>query len=658
MKTLSRYQTWHGRDEPPPAVHELRAGPVTALLEGPDLRHIRWGAVELAQRIYVAVRDVGWNTIPAHYSDFQLDVAEDRFNISFDAHHHYQETDFTWTATITGSPDGTISYAMDGVAGSAFQYNKIGFNVHHPLDETVGQPYHARTPDGEISGVLPETIDPQLVVDGQLTAMFAPYDSLTIEQKGGVTVRFDFEGDLFELQDHRNWTDANYKTYGTPLSVPYPMDAKPGQRFHQKVTVSLVATPGQPPARPREVQVELGASTGRRLPAIGVGLAGGDAQLSPREAALLRKLHLDHVRVDLHLNNPSYRSELERAAATCRAMGSKLEIALFLSSKADAELDDFVSLLETIDVPVARVLVLEEAEGFSTFRTMTPGRLVGLARERLRDILPDAVFAGGTDQFFTELNRDWSQVEAIDGVAYSLNPQVHASDNSSLMENLQGQAETVRSTRHHAGERLIFISPVTFVGRFGPFPAGPPEPGGLPPEVDPRQASLFGAAWTMGSVKYLAEEGAASITYYETTGWRGIIETETGSAMPDRFPSSPGIVFPLYHVFADLAEWKAGELVEVRSSDRLRADALAIREGSHLHLLVANMTWTPQTVALEGLEGDRALLRRLDETTVSLATSDPDRFREAHESVEVSGGQLRLELLPYAVIRVDAEVGS
>ena len=30
--------------------------------------------------------------------------------------------------------------------------------------------------------------------------------------------------------------------------------------------------------------------------------------------------------------------------------------------------------------------------------------------------------------------------------------------------------------------------------------------------------SLFGAGWTAGSLKYLAEGGAHSLTYYETTG--------------------------------------------------------------------------------------------------------------------------------------------
>ena len=30
------------------------------------------------------------------------------------------------------------------------------------------------------------------------------------------------EGDTFEMEDQRNWTDASYKTYVRPLALPWP----------------------------------------------------------------------------------------------------------------------------------------------------------------------------------------------------------------------------------------------------------------------------------------------------------------------------------------------------------------------------------------------------------------------------------------------------
>ncbi len=651
MKTFERYQLWHGTDQPPVEIHELRAGPLTAVLEGADLRHIRLGAIEVVQRIYMAVRDEEWNTIPGEYSDFEYTINDEDFQIAFTGRHRHGAIDYEWRAAIAGSADGTISYAMDGVANSSFRHNKIGFNVHHPLPESVGQPYRANTPDGEVRGTLPEHIDPQRIENGTLTAMFPAYDSLTLTTRSGVEVRFDFEGDLFEMQDHRNWTDANFKSYGTPLAVPYPMTVDPGQELHQKVTVSLVKAPEVVPERPARLRIDLGSPNGKRIPPLGVGLGSGT--LSQREAGLLRALHFDHVRVDLHLADPAHAEELRRGLRTAQELGAGLEIALFLSSNAEEELASFLQAIEPVDVPVRQILVLEEAEGFSTFRTMTPSRLVRLARERLAAALPGAIIAGGTDQFFTELNRDWSQVGEADAIAYSLNPQVHANDSTSLMENLAGQTATVASTRHFSGGKPVIVSPITFIGRSGPFPAGPPAEGGLPPTVDVRQTSLFGAAWTAGSIKALAEIEAASVTYFQTTGWKGIVEGDAGSAMPERFPSVPGGVLPLYHVFADVADWEDGELLDVAVNEAGTVTALALQTGDGTHLLIANLSPRGVSVDVGPFRTNEARIRTLDEGTATLAMTDPEQFRASGDTRRLDGGTLALDLLPYAVVRID-----
>src|SRR5207245_10755585 len=166
-------------------------------------------------------------------------------------------------------------------------------------------------------------------------------------------------------------------------------------------------------------------------------------------------------------------------------------------------------------------------------------------------------------------------------------------------------------------------------------PAPPPDP--LRPPVDRRQMSRFGAAWTLGSLKYLSESGTASITYYETTGWRGVIETEAGSSLLDLFPSEPGMVFPLYHIFADLAESKPGQLLASHSSDLLTVLGLAIRNDDTLRILLANMTPRPQHVDVGPLEAETVSLRRLNTETALLAMGEPDRFRRSTGTMRVSG---------------------
>ena len=650
MVTLSRFQLWHGRNAPPVERRELRAGRLTALLEEGDLRYIRVDGVEVVRRIYVAVRDEVWNTIPASYSDVTYDIAPDHFTVRLRAHHQYQSIDVDWEGTITGNPDGTIRYAMDAVANGAFRYCKIGFNIHHPPQE-AGRPYRARGPEGPSSGVLPELVEPQRNDNGRLTALFPPYDALEIDHDGGLTVRFAFEGDLFEMQDHRNWTDGNYKSYGTPLSIPWPMDARSGERFHQVVSVSVAGKQARPVAAP-EARLDLGRSTGQSLPPIGFGMASHGEPLSAREADQLRKLRPDHVRVDLYLAE-SWQKGLTRGIETARALGAQLELALFLTDEAEAQLAALAKELASARPPVARVLVFYGGKAFSTGQGATPGRFVRLAKEGLKTGVGTAPFIGGTNQFFAEINRGRPEVEAMDGVVYSVNPQVHACDDESLVENLEAQVATVETTRSFSVDCPITVSPVTLAARNGPYPAGPPEPGGLPPQVDVRQASLLGAGWTAVSVKYLAQSRVASITYYETSGWRGVVEVDAGSAMPERFPSSPKVVFPMYHVFRDLADLKAGQLVEATATEPLLVDGLALRTNGTTHVLLANLTPRPQTATVGPFRAGKVRVRQLTDETAPQAMAEPERFRASGTVTPVRDDRLSLELPPYAVVRLD-----
>jgi hypothetical protein len=96
-------------------------------------------------------------------------------------------------------------------------YSRIGFCVLHPYRETRGRPYRARTPDGDISGEFPHLIGPQRFEGGTYHPLFPSFDRLEIDLEAGGTVQFEFEGDLWEDEDQRNWTDASFKTYCSPI---------------------------------------------------------------------------------------------------------------------------------------------------------------------------------------------------------------------------------------------------------------------------------------------------------------------------------------------------------------------------------------------------------------------------------------------------------
>jgi hypothetical protein len=375
-------------------------------------------------------------------------------------------------------------------------------------------------------------------------------------------------------------------------------------------------------------------------------MASHGQPLDERERAALRRLNLAHLRVDLCLARSGAHDALLRATEEAHALGVSLEVALHLSDHAVEELSVLRAALEQIAAPVCRWLV------FDAGTRCTPVHLVDLARHTLGDYDPTALIGGGTNAYFTNLNRQRPPVQALDLVCYSHNPQVHAFDNASLVETLETQAVIVSCARQFIGALPLAVTPVTLKPRFNPSAFGPgpePEPGILPPEVDVRQMSLLGAGWTVGSIKYLAESGVYSVTYYETSGWRGVMETAAGSPLPECFQSLPGTVYPLYHVLADVGEYKGAEVLPVSSSDPLRVIGLALRLEGKVLLILANLTPDPQKVVVLNVPSD-VRVRVLTEHSVEDALRAPVRFRVREGGrVQVDGGTLKGHLLPYAV---------
>ena len=237
-------------------------------------------------------------------------------------------------------------------------------------------------------------------------------------------------------------------------------------------------------------------------------------------------------------------------------------------------------------------------------------------------------------------------------------------DEDALVESLAAQAATVESARQFTGNVPLAITPVTLRRRFNPHAANEEAgvqlgmrpgtlPGALPDTVDVRQMSLFAAVWTLGSLKYLAESGVESVTYYETTGWRGVMETEQGSPEPELFPSLPGSVFPLWLALADVGELAGAEVIRTISSEPLKVISLALRRAEKPRLMLANLSGEPQSVRIDRI-GKAAQVRRLNESNLPSAISKPEKFRrQPFTLMTPAQGGLEINLLPDEIVTLD-----
>ena len=535
---------------------ELRAGPVTMLFE-PDiafLRYIKAGPHEILRGITAPVRNQFWGTVLPVVSNLKVDSKADQFTLTFDAHCVDREINFFWHGSITGTAAGGITYTFDGIANSTFQRNRIGFCILHG-PSAAGKAWQLETAGGEkVQGHFPDFISPHQPAK----------DLREIGQQltDGLWAHVRMEGDTFEMEDQRNWTDASFKTYCTPLGLPYPVTVEKGTRVTQKITIRLANAGDQP--KPESPQAKGGivltlAGSETPMPRLGLQVSSQTGSLTAIEIARLKALRLDHLRVDLEPAADDFRKKMTEATTQAKALGISLHAAIRLGK---------------------------------------PG--VKLARERLSQDGTAVICPAHEDVNFTQLNRFRPSPDMMDAVAYGIIPQIHAFDDKSIVETLTIQADTVRSARQFIGKSPIYITPVTLRLQAA---AQEPLPGELPSTVDPRQPNDFTAVWTLGSIKYLAEAGVQSATYFETTGWKGIMESAAGTTLPGKFPSKPGAVFPVYHVLRALADYAGGTVQRVDCTDTLAVAGMAVRKDGKERLLLANFTSKPQMLVLKGFSG-------------------------------------------------------
>jgi D-apionolactonase len=626
----------YGLDAAPPEPIALRAGPLTMLFDNGDLRYIKHGNTEIVRRIYAAARDRDWGTAPNVLSQLRIIAKADAFDVTYTCTNRHADIDFVWQGHLSGRRDGSLLIQFDGVARKSFLRARLGLCVLHPAAAAGDAVRIEQVDGGRRDARFPRRIAPQRVVAGVIkpVAPFEEMRAMTHTCAPGLQLRIGFAGDIFEMEDQRNWTDGSFKTYCTPLRLPVPVHVPKGARVRQRIALALHEDGLKPPAvavhqPPADVVHVTVLHSTHALPAIGFGAGLSMRAMTAQEQVHLQALKIDHLRVDLALYGRDWRAALARALDHAAALNTKLELAVFVTDDAARELAALA-----VALPPARMIA--RANVYHRAEATTDKRWIAAARAAFGACVP--LFAG-TNKFFTQLNcsrPDRQTLAMLDGLCFGFNPQVHAFDNRSIAEAPETQAETVRSAQSFARGLPLALTPITLRPRFSLGENGP-EPRDRRFEFDPREHALFGAAWTVASLKHIAQTGGvASTTWYEHIDNRGIVR---GAG-----------VFPNYHVFAAVSEFR-GVVQSVRSSAALRVEALALRsaDDKRTRLLLANLSGQAEPVVLKGLHGT-ATVRMLDAAAARRALRDAAAFRAEPGAVLNS---MRLTLPPCALAQID-----
>jgi hypothetical protein len=575
---------YFGTHDPLPSSRQLRAGKLTCMYENGNLRYIRAGHHEIIRLIYTAVRDQNWLTAVPSIENEQIEETTSSFVITYTNLHQLGDIRYRMKVRIEGLPDNSISYEFAGESLSNFMRNRIGICVLHPIQHFSGRNVRVTRPNSSWYKITcPVLVNPHQPLLNIESMEWSPLDEMN--------ARLTFAGDVFETEDQRNWTDASFKTYSTPLILPSPVPVSAGERLTQSVRLEVNPVLD---LDSRQVPIRIQLSD-EKYPFPRIGYARSAQTLTQADIDLLQQVPFDHYRVEIRFSH-DWQLLLQLAVSEARQLNAKLELVCFFGPDFIRETEALMSFLQGIEnwnapEEIASLLILTSEKSVSAPDTIEQ------VTHKLKSFLSKTQLGAGTDDNFAELNRTREFSDDVGFLSYSISPQVHLSDTRILIENLEAQQHTVQTALGFAGGKAIHISPVTL--RIRQYPEANLYTGSLPSNVDTRQYSTFAAAWTLLSLHYLAQ--ARQLTYYETVGMRGIIQGSEEPAAPSVFQTRAGDVFPVYTYLKQLKSLQPASVLRSSSSHPLEVDALVVESGQGIRTaFLINFSEEPQTVELAG----------------------------------------------------------
>lgn len=630
-------QTGMQQDPEKPVV--LFTGGLSACYNKGSLRYIRSANGEVLRMIYPALRDRNWGTLKAAIRDEKIKQDKDGFSINYQADYKQGDISFRADYYIRGQGNN-ISFEMKGKALSGFLKNRIGLCILHPLTVSGRFCILHHTNGTTSRKTFPEWISPH--------QPFMDLKGMEWEYLPGKMAKLKFSGDIFETEDQRNWTDASFKTYSTPLSLPFPVKVEIGQYLEQSVHLTLTDVTKDIVIHEKIPEILIPATTGKEniLPGIGICASGEHKGFTENEVNSLRKLNISHIRIEVKMNETGWEKKFEKQVKETTLLEKPVELILYLQKADELQVQKLKEILDEDRC------ALHSISCFDPESHVTGGDILEKLYPLLRQTFPDVPIGAGSNANFAALNRNRFKSGLADFLTFPVCPQVHNDDHLTLVENLEGQKHVVESARTCFPGLPVHISPVTLKRRFNPVASSKeqPEKGeSLPATVDPRQMSLFCAGWTLGSMKMLAEAGITSATFYETMGMKGIIHGDRKPEYPGLFHAMPGMIYPAWYLLGELMSRKGWKVLKIPHPSPLSLTVLALGQNNDRFITVANLKQENNRVILKNLPREVRIFH-LDEISFQNLMAHPSDIECLYNDKQTKDGSIILNMKPCELV--------
>jgi hypothetical protein len=592
MNSADPFLLYGTREAETPPQH-LKAGLLSVDLSDGNLRTIKYDGVEVLRAVSYLVRDRDWGTYNPEIHDLNVEQNDSGFIVTYQARCEGPDaTQLTIDVRIQAEIGGTLTF--DAVANTAtgFETNRCGFCILHPIVGVAGSPVSVEYVDGTLNQThLPDLIEPW--------QPFMDMRAITHEAISGVSAECRMEGDTFEMEDQRNWSDASYKTYVRPLALPWPYQIEATKPQHQRIVLSIRDTrkaASQAGTNAEPVSITLGDLSGR-MPNIGIIITPEEAKASLAATELLQEIAPQDLLFHYDPLAGHYRSVfIYFAAHAARHEGRvSLEIALPCAKSLIDEMNEIAADMKVAGFKPDAIIVSPAIDRQSTppGSEWPPCPPLEDVYAAARAAFPNVRLGGGMLSYFTELNRKRVPGELIDFVTHCTNPIVHAADDLSVMQTLEALPFITRSVRAIYGDKPYRIGPSTIPMRQNPYGSRTMEnPYGKRIAManrDPRHNGKFAESFAMAYAISVLNAGLDSLTLSALTGPFGLIADENE-------PVAIGNKRPLFNAVKVLARL-AGKNFRLCQSSR-PSDVLAMAVEKEVWLV--NITSHQQDVVVAG----------------------------------------------------------
>ena len=644
MTKVSRAIALCGTEQPDVAGKIFTAGPMSVEFDNGQLRYLKIGGTEVLRMLAFLVRDENWGTYVPVLSNLKTDQRKDGFSVSYHAVCSRGAQEIAFGIQIEGRADGSLEFQGTAVPKTDFLTARTGFVVLHPLTGTVGHAVELEHTDGSTEkSIFPEMINP--------VQPFLNLRAMTHEIFPGVKATVRFEDDTWETEDHRNWTDASFKTYVRPLALPWPYVLNAGEMVKQSVKVTLAGNlpKGKKTSGAQAIKVKLGALSKETVMPVGLGVPAEEIGHTVRRLDLLKlaapKLLIGQI--DPRKNHGL--KELYGYRVLSEQTGAEMMLEVIVESldRFARELKGLAEQVQQSGITLAAVAVVPVGD----LKSVLPGGPRPPAPEldelykAARAAFPGVKLGGGMFSFFTELNRKRVPVKQLDFVTNTTCPTVHAADDRSVMETLEALPHQIKTARTFIGKTACRIGPSAIGCRDNPHGATyTPNPNNervCLPLVDPRMRAQFGAAWIAGYLATLARTWVQSVSIGASTGPLGIIYRKGEHAQPYFDQAKETCVFPSFHVISGLTRAAGRKIVSSTSSNTSEVECIAYKERKGTLIWLINLTADEQTVSLSGHGTGAKFIGMLDETSFEQATTDPRGFQSRCKPLEANTVKLK-----------------